>query len=102
MTTADKGGLVVIIDTENDFKKLSKKLIANYQGKKNSYKTLQTSTTLQHNKMANDTLVQIKNEKLLSKKTVEGMIVINPKTLKLHITSKIHKENFSKRNCIIY
>ena len=43
--------------------------------------------------MMSDTLDQFKNENLLSKKTAEGLKVINPNTLKFYITPKIHKEN---------
>ena len=43
--------------------------------------------------MVNDTLDRFKNENLLSKKTVEGLKVINPKTPKFFITPKIHREN---------
>ena len=42
----------------------------------------------------NDTLDRFKNKNLISKKTAEGLKVINPpKTSKLCITTKIHKEN---------
>ena len=63
ITTADKGGAVVIMDTENYIKE------ANYQlSDKNNYKTLQTDPTLQHSKIENDTLDRFKNENLPSKK----------------------------------
>ena len=69
ITTADKGGAVVIMDP------------------------IQTGPTLQQNKMMNDTLDRFKNENLLSKKTAEGLKLINPKTEKCYITPKIQKEN---------
>ena len=88
ITTADKGGAVVIMDAENYIKEVNRQL-----SDKKNYKTLQTDPTLQHNKMVNDTLDRFKNENLLSKKTAEGLKIIKPKTLKFYIGPKIHKEN---------
>ena len=48
----------------------------------------------------NDALDQFKNENLLSKRTAEGLKVINPKTPKFYITPKIHKENNPRRPVI--
>ena len=87
IATADKGGTVVIMDTGNYIKKANRQLFG-----KNNHKTLQTDPTLQHNKMVNDTLDRFKNENLLSKKTAEGLQVINPKTPKVYNTLKIHEE----------
>ena len=67
ITTADKGGAVVT-DTENYIKESTRQL-----SDKNSYKILQTDPTLQHNKIVKNTLDQIKNENLLSKKPAEGL-----------------------------
>ena len=50
--------------------------------------------------MVNDTLDRFKNENLLSKKTAQGLKVINPKTPKFYITPKIHKENNPGRSII--
>ena len=86
ITTADKGGTVVT-DTENYIKESTRQL-----SDKNSYKILQTDPTLQHNKIVKNTLDQIKNENLLSKKPAEGLQKVNPKTPKFYITPKIHKE----------
>ena len=88
ITTTDKGVAVVIMDTEDYIKEANRQL-----SDESNYKTLLTNPTLQHNKMVNDTLDRFKNESLLSKKTAEGLKVINPKTPKFYITPKIHKEN---------
>ena len=93
--TAQKGGAVVILETENYIKEANRHL-----SDKNIYNTLQTDPTLQHNKIVNDTLDRFKNENLLSKKTAEGLKVINPKTPKFCITPKIHKENNPGRPAI--
>ena len=86
ITTADKGGAVVIMNTENYIKEANRQL-----SDKNNYKTLLTDSTLQHNKMVNDTLERFKNENLLSKKTAEGLKIINAKTPKSYqkYTNKI-------------
>ena len=86
--TTDKGGAVVILDTENYIKEVNHQL-----SDKNNYKTLQTEPTLQHIKMVNDILDRFKNENLFSKNTAEELNVINPKTPKLFVTPNIHKEN---------
>ena len=95
ITTADKGSAVVIMDTENSIKEANLQL-----SNKNSYKTLQTDTTLQHNKMVNDGLDRLKNENLLPKKTAEELKIINPKTPKFYIIPKVHKENNPGRTII--
>ena len=45
ITTSDKGGAAVIIDTKNYIKEANRQL-----SDKNRYKILQTEPTLQHNK----------------------------------------------------
>ena len=82
ISIAEKGG------TENYVKEPTRQL-----SDKKSYKILQTDSTLQSNKMVNNTLGRFKNENLFSKKTAEGLKVINSKTPKFYITPKIHKEN---------
>ena len=72
ITAEDKGGAVVIMETENYIKEANRQL-----ADKSNYKTRQTDPALQHNKMVNDTLDQFKNENLLSIKTTEGL-KINP------------------------
>ena len=95
VTTADKGGAVLIMFTEYYIKEANRQL-----SDKNNYKTLQINPTLQHNKMVNESLDRFKNENLLSKKTAKGMKVINPKTTKFYITPKIHKGNSPGRSVI--
>ena len=63
ITTADKGTAVVIMNNENYIKEANCQL-----PNKSNYKILQKSPTLQHNKMVNNTLEQMRNENLLSKK----------------------------------
>ena len=95
ITTADKGGTVVIMGTENYIKEANRQL-----SDKNNYKAHQTDPTLPHNKMAHNTFDRFKNENLLSKKTAEGLKVINPKTPKCYIPPKIHKKTNLGRSVI--
>ena len=85
---ADKGGDVVNMDTDSYIQKV------NWQvSDKASYKQLTPDSTLHHNKMVNQTIERYKNEKLLPKKTSDGLKVNNPKTPKFYISPKIHKPN---------
>ena len=63
ITKADKGGTVVVIDTDNYIKEANRQL-----SDKASYKQLTEDPTLQHNRMVNQTIKRFKNEKLLSQK----------------------------------
>ena len=57
------------------------------------YKQLTQDLTLQHNRIVNQRIARFKNEKLLPKKTADGLKVSNPKTPKFYISPKIHKPN---------
>ena len=48
---------------------------------------------LQHNRMVNQKIERFKNEKLILKKSADGLKLSNPKALKFYITQKIHKPN---------
>ena len=50
--------------------------------------------------MVNDALDRFKNENLFSKKTADGLKIIDPKTPKFYITPKIHNENNKGRTVI--
>ena len=88
ISTADKGGTVVIMDTENYIKEVNAQL-----SDKINYKMLQKDPTLKHNEKVNDTLYRFQNENPLFKKTAEGLKIINSKAPKLYTTPKIHREN---------
>ena len=83
ISTADKGGAVVIMDTENYIKEVNAQLS----------EMLQTDPTLQHNEKVNDILYRFHNENLLFEKTAEGLRITNSKAPKLYTTPKIHREN---------
>ena len=68
ITSADKGGAVVIMDTDSYTKEANRQL-----SDKASYKQLTQDRTLQHNRMVNETRERFKNEKLLPKKTANDL-----------------------------
>ena len=65
-SNADKGGIVVIMATDNCIKETNWQI----SGKAN-YKELTEGTTLQHNRI--QTKERFKNEKLLPKKTADNL-----------------------------
>ena len=85
ITKADKGGTVVVIDTDNYIKEANRQL-----SDKASYKQLTEDPTLQHNRMLKQTIQRFKNEKLLSQKTAGDLKVSNSKTPKFYISPKTH------------
>ena len=62
ITNTDKGGAMVIMDTDTYIKEANQHLTD-----KASYKQLTQDPTLQHNRMVNQTIERFKSEKLLSK-----------------------------------
>ena len=88
ITNADKGGAVVIMDTDSYIKEANQQL-----SDKASYKQLTQDPKLQHNKMVNQTIQRFKNAKLLPQKIADGLKITNPKTPKFYISPKIHKPN---------
>ena len=96
ITNADKGGAVVIMDTDSYIKEANRQL-----SDKASYKQLTQDPTLQHNRMVNQTIERFKNEKLLPQKIADGLKITNPKTPKFYISPKIHKPNNPGRRPVI-
>ena len=58
ITNADKGGAVVVMDTDSYIKESNRHL-----SDKTSYKQLTQDPTLQHNRMVNQTMERFKNKK---------------------------------------
>ena len=84
ITNTDKGGAVVIMDTDSYIKEANRQL-----SDKASYKQLTQDPTLQHNRMVNQTIERFKNEKLFPQKIADGLKITNPK---FYISPKIHKQ----------
>ena len=95
ITTADKVGAVVIMDTENYINKANRQL-----SDKSNSKIFQTDPTLQHNKMVNDTFGRFKNKNLISKKNCRRTENNKSTDTKIYITPKKHKENDPRRSAI--
>ena len=76
---ADKGGIVVIMDTDNSIKESDRQLYD-----KANYKQLTEDPTVQHNRMINLTIERFKNENLLPEKAADGLKIKKTKTLSLH------------------
>ena len=81
ITTADKGGTVVIMDTYSYIKEANKQL-----PDRASYKQLTQDLTLQHKRMINQTIERLKNEIILPKKNCRWSKSRSPKDNKLHFT----------------
>ena len=76
ITSLDKGGTVVIMDTQNyNYIKEANRQLSD----KGNYKQLTEDTTLQHNRIINQITKRFKNENLLPKKTADGLKINNPK-----------------------
>ena len=86
ITNADKGGAVVIRETDSCIKEANGQL-----SDKASYKQLTQDSTLQHNRMVNQAIERFKNEILLPEKNADGLKITNPKTSKFYISPKIHE-----------
>ena len=85
ITSADKGGAVVIMDVEKYINEANRQL-----SDKRNYKKLQEDPTLQHSHFVNNTFDRFKKENLLSKKLSDGLKSVNPKTPKFYI--KFYKQ----------
>ena len=88
ITNADKGGAVVIMDTDSYIKESNWQLSDGA-----SYKHITQDPILQCNRMVIQSIERFKNEKLLPQKTADDLKVSNPKTPKFCISPKIHKPN---------
>ena len=95
ITNTDKGGAVVIMDTDSYIKEANRQL-----SDKASYKQLTQDPTLEHNRMVNQTIERFRNEKLILQKVADGLEVSNPRTPKIYISAKIHKPNHLRRPVI--
>ena len=93
LTKADISGAVVIIEPDSYIKEANHRQLSD----KASNKQLTQDPTLQQNRMVNQTIERFKNEKLLPKKTADGLKVSSPKTAKLYILPKINKPNNPER-----
>ena len=95
ITNADKGGAVVIMNTDDYINEVNGQL-----SDEDSYKQLPNDPTLQSHEMVYNTIERFQKENLLLKKTAKGLKIFNSKTPIFYIKPKIHKENNPRRPVI--
>ena len=85
---ADKGGAVVIWNTEDYIKEADRQL-----NDTTSYKKLDTNPTEDNVKKIKSTIDQLKKQELISEKVSDSLIPENVKTPRFYMFPKIHKPN---------
>ena len=86
ITNADKGGAVVIVDTNDCITKAERQL-----NDKDNYHILPQNPTSVNNNLVNQAIDRFKKEKLITDKTADGLKTSDPRTSRFYITPKIHK-----------
>ena len=87
ITKAEKGGAVVIVDVK-DYVKQAERQINNTK----NYRKLQEDPTATNMKFVKNTIERFKKQKLINEKVADGLKRNDPKTPKLYLRPKIHKE----------
>ena len=87
ITKAEKGGAVVIVDVK-DYIKQAEQQINNTK----NYRKLQEDPTATNMKFVKNTIERFKKQKLINEKVADGLKRNDPKTPKLYLRPKIHKE----------
>ena len=87
ITKAEKGGAVVIVDVK-DYIKQAERQINNTK----NYRKLQEDPTATNMKFVKNTIERFKKQKLINEKVADGLKRNDPKTPKLYLRPKIHKE----------
>ena len=87
ITKAEKGGAVVIVDVK-DYIKQAERQIDNTK----NYRKLQEDPTATNMKFVKNTIERFKKQKLINEKVADGLKRNDPKTPKLYLRPKIHKE----------
>ena len=87
ITKADKGGARVIVDVKDYIKEAERQL-----NNTENYRKCQEDPTATNMKLVNDKTERLKKQKLINEKIAEGLKRNDPKTPKLYLRPKIHKE----------
>ena len=87
ITKAEKGGAVVIVDVK-DYIKQAERHINNTK----NYRKLQEDPTATNMKFVKNTIERFKKQKLINEKVADDLKRNDPKTPKLYLRPKIHKE----------
>ena len=92
ITDADKVGAVAVADIDDYIKEAERQL-----NDKGNYHILPQDPTLVNNSLVNQAIDRCKKEKLITDKIVDRLKTSDPRTLRFHITPKIHRpENPSR------
>ena len=92
ITDADKGGAVAVADMDDYIKEAERQL-----NDKGNYHILPQDPTLVNNSLVNQAIDRCKKEKVITDKIVDRLKTSDPRTLRFHITPKIHRpENPSR------
>ena len=92
ITDADKGGAVAVADMHDYIKEAERQL-----NDKGNYHILPQDPTLVNNSLVNQAIDRCKKEKLITHKIADRLKTSDPRTLRFHITPKIHRpENPSR------
>ena len=92
ITDADKGGAVAVADMDDYIKEAERQL-----NDKGNYHILPQDPTLVNNSLVNQAIDRCKKEKLITHKIADRLKTSDPRTLRFHITPKIHRpENPSR------
>lgn len=86
-TKADKGGALVIMDVQDYIREAERQL-----SDKRTYKKLPSDPTTMYAERINKTIDRFKEEGVISEKVADGLKTVDPKTAKLNLCPKIHKE----------
>ena len=87
ITKADKGGAAVIVDLKDYIKQAERQL-----NNTKNYSILPEDPAATNMKLVNDTIERFKKQKLINEKVADGLKRNDPKTPKLYLRPKIHKE----------
>ena len=92
ITDADKGGAVAVADMDDYIKEAARQL-----NDKGNDHILPQDPTLVNNSLVNQAIDRCKKEKLITHKIADRLKTSDPRTLRFHITPKIHRpENPSR------
>ena len=86
ITDADKGGAVAVADMDDYIKEAERQL-----NDKGNYHILPQDPTLVNNSLVNQAIDRCKKEKLITHKIADRLKTSDPRTLRFHITPKIHR-----------
>ena len=88
ITSADKGGAIVIMDNKKYINKANRQ-----PSNKHNYKLLQEDPKLLRSNLVKSTIDRLKKKNLLSKKLADELKSVSPNPTNFYISPKIHKKN---------